>query len=179
MPRLRIVPINRIDSELLARLGHCLEERFLLESQVENTIMIPETALNRERDQLFFSTLVSRVSQVYGSSEGVVLAVTTFDLYKTQQRFVFAGASDDGRVAAVSLRRLTPDREGAADPNIMFQRLLKQATHAIGRASGLTICHDDRCAMAMASTVFDIDAIDSHLCESCEKKSSARHKSGS
>lgn len=173
--RLRIIPINRIDSELLARLGHCLEERFLQEAIVENSVTIPETAINRERDQLFFSTLVSRVLNVHASADDPMLVVTAYDLYKTSQRFVFAGASDDGKIAAVSLRRLSAERESPDDANLTFQRLLKQATHALGRALGLSPCHNERCAMAQASTVYDIDAADSHLCDTCERKNRTRH----
>lgn len=175
MPRLRIVPINRVDTELLVRLGYCLEERFLFEAHVENAIPIPESALNRERDQLFFPTLAARVLAAHPATDDAILVLTSFDLYKTSQRFVFAGASEDGRVAAVSLRRLTSDREPIIDYNLVFQRLLKQTTHAIGRSFGLTACHNDRCAMALASTVYEVDAADSYLCDACERKHQSRH----
>jgi predicted Zn-dependent protease len=173
--RLRIVPINRIDSELLDRLGVCLEERFLLESVIEQPVRIPETALNRERDQLFFPTLIARVQSAYSGGENLVLAITTYDLFKTTQRFVYAGTSDDGRIAAVSLKRLMTERDPSADTNLLFQRLLKQATHAIGRSYGLSPCHKDCCVMALAGTVYEIDSAHSILCDTCERKNRIRH----
>jgi len=168
---LRIVPINRIDSEMLVRLGHCLEERFLVEARLESPVPVAATEVNRERDQLFFNVLVTQIAAVYPTVTDPILAVTEYDLYKTTQRFVFSGASDAGRIAVVSLHRLAPERDAGDDSaNLLFQRLLKQATHALGRAFGLGTCHTEYCVMAVASTMYELDRHGSYFCESCERK---------
>lgn len=177
MSRLRIVPVNRFESKTLHRLGLCLEERFLLEAGVERALNVPATALNRERDQFFFNTLAARLGAAHPHTDDAILGVTEFDLYRTSQRFVFAGVSDDKRVAIVSTARLHSEHDARDGGNMLFQRTLKQATHALGRFFGLNPCHTDRCVMAVATTVYDIDASDSHLCESCMRRNSARRQS--
>ncbi len=177
MSRLRIVPVNRLDQSFLQRLGLCLEERFLLEAVVEHALSVPATALNRERDQFFFNTLAARVLTAHPYTDDVILGVTDFDLYRTSERFVFSGVSDDKRVALLSFARLHAETDSQDAANLLFQRSLKQATHAVGRFFGLNPCHSDRCVMAVATTVFDIDAHDSHLCESCERRNRARQQS--
>lgn len=175
--RLRIVPVNRLDSAMLQRLGLCLEERFLLEAAVERTLLVPATALNRERDQFFFNTLAARVAAAHPYTDDVLLGVTDFDLYRTSHRFVFSGVSDDKRVALVSMARLHSEADAQDGGNLLFQRTLQQATHAIGRFFGLNPCHNERCVMSIATTVYDIDARDSHLCDSCERRNRARQQS--
>ena len=175
--RLRIVPVNRLESAMLQRLGLCLEERFLLEAAVERTLVVPATALNRERDQFFFNTLAASVAAAHPYTEDAILGVTEFDLYRTSERFIFSGVSDDRRAAVVSMARLHSESDAQDGGNLLFQRTLKQATHAVGRFFGLNPCHNDRCVMSIATTVFDIDARDSHLCESCERRNRARQQS--
>ena len=175
--RLRIVPVNRLDNAMLQRLGLCLEERFLLEAAVERTLVVPATALNRERDQFFFNTLAAGVAAAHPYTDDAILGVTEFDLYRTSQRYVFAGVSDDKRIALVSLARLGTETDAKDGGNTLFQRTLKQATHAVGRFFGLNPCHNERCVMSIATTVFDIDARDSHMCELCERRNRARQQS--
>jgi archaemetzincin len=162
---------------MLRRLGLCLEERFLVEAFVERTLAVSLSEINRERDQFFFNTLASRVAAAHPHTEDAILGVTEFDLYRTSQRFVFSGVSDDKRSALVSTARLHSDNDAQDGGNMLFQRTLKQATHAVGRFFGLNPCHTERCVMAVATTVYDIDASDSHLCESCARRNATRQQS--
>jgi len=132
-----IVPINSLDASFLTRLALCLEERFLFSCQVERVVRIPRTTLNSVRGQLFFNTLVSKVLGATPQAEGLRLAITDYDLYKTSHQFVFGDASEEHRIAAVSLHRLRSDFYGeASDPNLLFQRTLKESVHDLGHALG-------------------------------------------
>jgi archaemetzincin len=169
--RISIVPINAIDAEFLARLALCLEERFLYTVEVERPIRMARTALNSVRRQLFLNTLVSRVAVSYPSDDGLCLAVTDFDLYKTSHQFVFGDASEEQRIAAVSLHRLRSDFYGERpEPNVLFQRTLKESVHDLGHALGLKHCFNARCAMYFSNSIYDTDNKLSHLCETCEKR---------
>jgi archaemetzincin len=172
--QISIVPINALDAGFLERLALCLEERFLFVCTVDRTLRIPRTTLNSVRKQMFFNTLVARVAANPAPELGVRLAITDFDLYKTSHQFIFGDASEEHRVAVVSLHRLRSEFYGErADPNLLFQRTLKEAVHNLGHALGLKHCFNPRCAMYFSNSIYDTDNKLSHFCETCEKRARA------
>jgi archaemetzincin len=169
--RIRIVPINTVDAALLDRLGLCLEERFLASARVERSLVLPRGALNSTRQQLFWSTLTSKVLRAHPEDDGVLLAITEFDLYKTGQRFIFGDADDTQGVAAVSLHRLRSEFYGEEpDSNLLFQRVLKESVHELGHAFGLKHCYNARCAMYYSNSIFETDNKMPHFCEICDRR---------
>ncbi len=171
----RIVPINKINSAFLARLALCLEERFLYSVSVEGSLAVPRTAVNSARQQMFLSTLTSKVVRAASSNSGLLLAITDFDLYKTSHRFLFGDADEQQRVAVVSLHRLRSEYYGEdADENQLFQRTLKECVHELGHALGMKHCYNARCAMYFSNSIFETDNKMSHFCETCDKRSRAR-----
>lgn len=171
MGQIGIVPINTIDSGFLTRLALCLEERFLFTCTVERTLRVPRSALNGVRKQMFLNTLVTRVVASTQPLDGLRLALTDFDLYKISHQFVFGDASEEHRVAVVSLHRLRNDFYGEKnDENLLFQRTLKEAVHNLGHALGLKHCFNARCAMYVSNSIYDTDNKVSHFCETCEKR---------
>lgn len=172
---LRIVPINAIDTAFLQRLGLCLEERFLYSSTVERALAVPRSAVNSTRQQMFVSTLTTKVLRQFPDGAGLLLAITDFDLYKTSHRFVFGDADEQRRVAVVSLHRLRSEFYGEdPDENVLFQRTLKECVHELGHAVGLKHCYNARCAMYYSNSIFETDNKMPHFCEVCEKRSRAR-----
>lgn len=171
MGQISVVPINAMDGDVIERLALCLEERFLFSCRVDRTIRVPRTTLNSVRKQLFFNTLVARVIASPLALAGVRLVLTDFDLYKTSHQFVFGDANEEHRVAVVSTHRLRSEFYGERpDPNLLFQRLLKEAVHNLGHALGLKHCFNARCAMYFSNSIFDTDNKLSHFCENCEKR---------
>ena len=172
---LRIVPINAIDTAFLQRLGLCLEERFLYRSHVERALVVPRSAVNSARQQMFVSTLTTKVIRQYPDDSGLLLAVTEFDLYKTSHRFVFGDADEQRRIAVISLHRLRSDFYGEdPDENLLFQRALKESVHELGHAVGLKHCYNARCAMYYSNSIFETDNKMPHFCDVCEKRNRAR-----
>ncbi len=171
MGQISIVPINAMDGDVLERLALCLEERFLFTCRVERTVRIPRATLNSVRKQMFFNTLVARVAATAPALDGLRLAVTDFDLYKTSHQFVFGDASEEQRIAVVSTHRLRSEFYGErGDANLLFQRMLKEAVHDLGHANGLKHCFNARCAMYFSNSIYDTDNKLSHFCEACEKR---------
>jgi archaemetzincin len=169
--QISIVPINTIDSTFLNRLALCLEERFLHTCIVERRVRIPATTLNSVRKQLFFNTLLAKISASTAPLDGLRLAITDFDLYKISHQFVFGDASEEQRIAIVSLHRLRSDFYGEEpDENLLFQRTLKESVHDLGHALGLRHCFNPRCAMYFSNSIYDTDNKLSHFCEGCEKR---------
>lgn len=172
---LRIVPVNAIDPAFLSRLGLCLEERFLYSAHVERALTVPQSALNSTRGQLFVSTLTARLMRAFPDGEGILLAVTDYDLYKTSHRYVFGDADEQRRVAAISLHRLRSEFYGEdPDQNVLFQRMLKEAVHELGHAAGLKHCYNARCAMYYSNSIFETDNKMPYFCEVCDRRSRAR-----
>lgn len=170
MGQISIVPINAMEPAFLERLALCIEERFLFVCRPDRTLRVPRTSLNSVRKQLFFNTLVARVAAV-GSGADIRLVLTEYDLYKTSHQFVFGDASEEHRIAVVSLHRLRNEFYGErADENVLFQRTLKEAVHDLGHALGLKHCFNARCAMYFSNSIFDTDNKLSHFCDSCEKR---------
>ena len=174
MSELSIVPINAIDITLLTRLGLCLEERFLYSCVVRRPLAVPKTALNAVRKQLFFGSIVTKLTAAYDTRDEIVLGVTDFDLYKTSHQFIFGSSSTAQRCAVVSIHRLRAEFYGEKpDANALFQRLLKEAVHEIGHTLGLRHCYNARCAMYYSNSIFDTDNKHSQFCDNCDKRSRA------
>jgi archaemetzincin len=168
--QISIVPINALDAAFLQRLALCLEERFLFTCHVGRTVRVPRTTLNSVRKQMFFNTLVARVA-AEPADDALRLVITDYDLYKTSHQFVFGDASEDQRIAVVSVHRLRSEFYGErADPNLLFQRTLKESVHDLGHALGLKHCYNARCAMYFSNSIYDTDNKLSHFCDTCEKR---------
>jgi archaemetzincin len=169
--QIRIVPINTVDAAFLDRLATCLEERFLASARVERSLVVPRSALNATRGQLFVATLNAKVRRAHPDAQAVLLGITDFDLYKTSHRFIFGDADDTQSVAVVSLHRLRSEFYGEpADANLLFQRTLKESIHELGHAFGLPHCYNARCAMYYSHSIFETDNKMSHFCETCDRR---------
>jgi len=169
--RIRIVPINAMDGAFLDRLAPTLEERFLATVSIERALAIPRSALNATRAQLFLSTLVARVRRAHPDGGAVYLAITDYDLYKTSHRFIYGDADEAQGVAVVSMHRLRSEYYGEEpEPNLLFQRLLKECVHELGHAFGLRHCYNARCAMYYSNSIFETDNKMPHFCETCERR---------
>jgi predicted Zn-dependent protease len=169
--RIRIVPINTVDAAFLDRLGTCLEERFLASALVERSLVVSRGSLNAARGQLFVPTLSAKVRRAYPDADGVLLAITDFDLYKTSQRFVFGDGDEAQGVAVASTHRLRSEFYGdPPDANVLFQRTLKEAIHELGHAFGLKHCYNARCAMYYSNSIFETDNKVPHFCETCDRR---------
>jgi len=168
---IRIVPVNAIDSEFLDRLALCVEERFLTSARVERSLALTRSALNPARKQLFLSTLTAKLTRAFPENDGIRLAITDFDLYKTSHRFIFGDGDEGNALAVVSLHRLRSQFYGEEpDANQLFQRTLKETVHQLGHALGLKHCFNARCAMYYSNSVFETDNKMPHFCEVCERR---------
>lgn len=168
---IRIVPVNAIDRVFLDRLSLCLEERFLARVHLERRLTIARGSLNVTRGQLFLSTLVSKVLSAHPGHDGALLVLTEFDLYKTSHRFIFGDADRAQGVATVSLHRLRSEFYGEEpDPNLLFQRTLKECVHELGHVFGLKHCFNARCGMHYSNSIFETDNKTSYFCDTCDRR---------
>jgi predicted Zn-dependent protease len=176
LSRLRIVPVNAIEDNVLAGLGPCLEERFLYSSTLERSLCVPRAAVNSARGQMFSSALSLRIANAYSGEGDLFLGITEFDLYKTSRRFVFGDADERRGVALVSLHRFAGEFYGEpADANLLLQRTVKESVHQLGHLLRLAHCLHARCAMYPSNSVFETDNKWSYFCDSCDRRCRARN----
>lgn len=168
MKLLQLLPIGDLDGGLLMDLGPALADAFHMPCEVMPHPLDPEVAFHGERQQYHSSELLQHMQRYVSADSWRVLGVTAVDLYIPILTFVFGEAQMAGPCAVVSTHRLRQELYGLPrDPELLRQRLLKEAVHEIGHTVNLTHCCDYACAMAPSHAVEWIDLKESTLCASC------------
>ena len=98
-----------------------------------------------------------------------MLGVTDRDLFIPILTYVFGEAQLNGRAALVSTARLVEDVE-LLGPELLVERLAKEAVHEVGHAYGLVHCDTERCVMGRSPAVREVDAKSSELCGECRAR---------
>lgn len=104
-----------------------------------------------------------------GPPVGKVLGVTDRDLFIPILTYVFGEAQLGGRAALVSTARLAEDVE-LLGPELLVERVAKEAVHEVGHAFGLVHCEGARCVMGRSPAVVEVDEKSSELCEACRAR---------
>ena len=168
MRLLQLLPIGDPDGELLTALAAAIAHIFRVPCEVLPVRLDPEFAFHGERQQ-YHSSEILEAMQLYVSPDSWrVLGITDVDLYIPILTFVFGEAQIGGPCGLVSAHRLHQEFYGLEpDPDILAERLLKEAVHEIGHTLDLTHCEDYQCAMAPSHAVEWIDLKESTFCSSC------------
>lgn len=169
MRPLWLVPLELRDPPgLLPWLGHQLEPVFGVRARVLDRPQDIAACLDRRRGQYDTRALLT---MLLGLPEpGLVLGVTSEDLFLSIFTFVIGEACLKGRAAVVSTYRLHEDRYGLPpDPDRMRDRLIKEAVHELGHCHGLVHCDDSRCVMHASSTAEDVDLKGYEFCSTCHR----------
>jgi archaemetzincin len=171
MKHLSLLPIGNCGSQLLQELGAAMGRVFRVPFVVLPRVLDPEAAFHAERQQYHSSEILADMQAFNTSESWRVLGVTAVDLYIPILTFVFGEAQIGGPSAVVSSYRLRQEFYGLpADPELLRERLLKEAVHEIGHTLELAHCHNYRCAMAASHAVEWIDMKEAWLCPQCQKK---------
>jgi archaemetzincin len=112
-----------------------------------------------------------------GPGAGKVLGVTDRDLFIPILTYVFGEAQLGGRAAVVSTARLVEDVE-LVGPQLLVERLAKEAVHEIGHVYGLVHCDSERCVMGRSPAVREVDSKSSELCAECRARVEAANGEG-
>ena len=169
MKLLQLLPIGNVEGRLLMELAPALAEIYRVPTEILNTQLDPDFAFHRERQQYHSSELLHAMQRYVGPDSWRVLGITPVDLYIPILTFVFGEAQMGGPCGLVSAHRLRQEFYGLPpDPDVLRNRLLKEAVHELGHTLDLTHCTDYQCAMAPSHAVEWIDLKDSALCGACD-----------
>jgi archaemetzincin len=167
---LRLVGLGETRAEMLQGLSPALSSRLKLTCVTGPFLEIPPGSYHAERRQydadLIMERLLARVP-------GRFLAVTTRDLFTSScdLNFIFGQAQCPGRGAIVSSCRLDPSFYGLPkNPDLLLERLVKEAVHEVGHTFGLTHCPRHTCVMSFSNSVLDVDRKTGYLCPACFSK---------
>jgi archaemetzincin len=120
-------------------------------------------AYNAQRNQYYATAILERLCQ--GKPGNRFLGVSSLDLFVPILTFVFGEAQLPGKCAVVSYYRLSePDR-----PDVLADRLAKEAIHELGHSYGLRHCEDWNCVMSSSHTVERLDVKSAQFCARCRQ----------
>jgi archaemetzincin len=171
MKRVQLLAVGKIGPELLEGLAAAIPRVFPARCEILRTPLSPAPAFHGERLQYHSSELLERMQPLVEPDCWRLLGLTTLDLYIPILTFVFGEAQMGGPCAIVSCHRLRQEAYGLPpDPELLRERLLKEAIHELGHTVELTHCNDYRCVMASSHNVEEIDLKASTLCLPCRRE---------
>lgn len=168
MSAIHLLRVGEVAPPLLEGLRTELTAEFQAPCEVLEPRLDPAFALHPERRQVHSTPILARLREYAGPGTWRLLGVTDSDLYIPILTFVFGEAQIGDLCALVSTHRLRQEFYGLPpNPNLVRDRLVKEAVHEIGHTLGLTHCEDYRCAMAASHAVEWIDLKEPTLCAEC------------
>ena len=171
MSVLHLLPVGDIGSSLLEALRWDLRAEFRAPCEIVPWRLDPDFAFHNQRRQYHSTEILKRMEKDVPRGCWRLLGVTTHDLYMPILTFVFGEAQLNNTCAVVSSHRLRQEFYGLpASPDLLRQRLLKEAVHELGHTFGLTHCREYDCVMAASHAVERIDLKGSHFCEACRPR---------
>jgi len=179
MSCIQLLPLGNADREMVVQLRNPLRNIFTATVEDADLSLDLEPFYDEQRGQYNSTDILLWLKEhVSPGPEPTVrgndtryLAVCAPDLFIPILTFVFGEAEFNGRVAIVSYHRLRNELYGLApDPDLLFDRLLKESVHELGHTYGLVHCRNPRCVMWSSSYAEEIDLKDGTFCVACEQQ---------
>lgn len=169
--KLTVLRIGNVDAEAVRHVLDGLSQAFpeVVCTLAESVMPVPKDAYNQERYQYHSTRILAKMIEYVEKSDiDSVLGVTAVDLYVPSLNFVFGEAHCPGKVAIISLFRLTPEFYGqSADKQLFYERAVKEAVHEVGHTLGLGHCKNSLCVMFFSNSILDTDRKELTFCEKC------------
>jgi archaemetzincin len=168
MRSISIVILNSVPKEVLEAITREFRNNLDMISDIMTPTGLPKEFYNPFRHQFLADKILEFLSKKY---KGMVLGITSKDIYTEGLNFIFGQAQLGGNVALISTHRLNPSfygKEGAE--NLLVKRAVKEAVHEVCHLLGLHHCGDRNCVMSFSNTIFDVDAKSKNLCERCKPR---------
>ena len=163
-----LVPIGQVDRALLEPLAEGLTWCLRVACSIQPNGLDADFAFNPVRGQYHSTEILKKILQKQPADRWKVLGVTEMDLYIPVLTFVFGEAQLADGGAVVSTHRLRQEFYGLPDnPELLRERLLKEAIHELGHTYGLRHCSEYSCVMSASNGVERIDLKSASFCPAC------------
>jgi archaemetzincin len=171
MKNILIVPIGRVDSDILKSIAHALEKTFHYKVEPRKEMPVPEESYDSNRRQYYSTIILKKLKAVKPKVFSRMLGVTDIDLYVPELNFVFGEADVLSGITVISLARLRPEFYGLRpDKNLLHSRAIKEAIHEIGHTYGIGHCRNIKCIMHFSNSLKDTDIKGPGFCNICRSK---------
>ncbi len=168
MAIIQLASIGNVDHELMQMISRHVKEMFGLEVETHTPLPAPDYAYDGKRSQYNSTAILQHVVPLCASGVSKFLAITEADLFIPMMTFVYGQAQLSGKVAIVSLARLSPAFYGLApNKDLLVRRMRKEVSHELGHTFGLVHCSDRTCLMSLSTEIMQIDVKSEDLCRSC------------
>ena len=168
MSRIALAAAGAVDTEAMGFAASCITAALGLATDLLGEFPDPWYAYDGSRGQ-YSSTLVLRDALARRPPEATkLLVLTERDLFIPMLSFVYGQAQLDGPAAVLSLARLHQEFYGLpANRPLFLVRVRKETLHEVGHTFGLTHCDEPLCAMALSTTIQQLDAKGGDYCAVC------------
>jgi archaemetzincin len=157
-----------VSLELLDELAAGLARVLRVSCHVRSQPLDAGFAFDPARNQYYSTAILQQLIPLAGEDDIRLLGVAAVDLFVPVLTFVFGEAQLHGRCALVSLHRLREEFYGLPPrPELLRERLLKEALHELGHTFGLRHCKDWSCAMASTHAIERLDLKNAAFCPRC------------
>ena len=130
----------------------------------------PTYAFDRTRLQYNVAAILKELEPVAFKGVDKVVCVLSVDLFVPLFTHVYGEARQGGRVALVSLFRLTNSRDDHASPSAnVLERVAKVALHELCHLYDLHHCDDMQCLMHFSGVLEDLDQTPLYFCRYCSR----------
>jgi archaemetzincin len=169
MKPIRVIPLATVDPALTESVRGALAREYATHVSVASASLDASFAYHPERQQYHSTEMVEHLASTFGDGN-ILLGLTSVDLYIPILTFVFGEAHLDGHCAVVSYHRLRQEFYGLpADPELLEERIVKEAIHEVGHTLGLHHCEDYECVMASSHAVEWLDMKYREICDHCRQ----------
>jgi archaemetzincin len=168
MKTITVVPLGAVPTPLLGAVVEGIVDAFGVACEVARLPVDPALAFHAERQQYHSSELLRLLLEAAGPSTGILVGLTSVDLYVPIMTFVFGEAQVEGHAAVVGYHRLREEFYGLpGNPDLLLERATKEAVHEVGHTLGLAHCDDSECVMASSHSVEYVDLKRAAFCPTC------------
>jgi archaemetzincin len=135
---------------------------------VGRTPVDPVVAWNADRKQCDSTRLLEELKARH---KGIVIGAAFCDLFIPVLTYVFGEAELAGRAAIFSIHRLRDEYYGLRpDPELLFDRALRELWHETGHLLGLVHCRDSFCVMSPSHSIEQVDDKSGRFCQDCARR---------